>query len=191
MDRLTPSAYEKFISDLISNLRLRHDIRDIGDGLRNRLIGASGVRHQIDVSFTEHIESATTLVLVECKSLRTGRAINLGHVKILKATADDLRLTNRTKLASIKAHIVSTVPLQTGAARYAQHYDIDAHIVGDQGNWAFKYGSVEQFGLALQGPGSVVTGTASVHRRCRACGNLFPPLSNEKVCAKCEAANAA
>jgi hypothetical protein len=191
MDRHSPSTYEKFIADLIGNLRCRHDITDIKYGSKNRLIGASGVMHQIDVSFTEHIESATTLVLVECKSLRTGRAINLGHVKILKATADDLSLINRAKLASVKSHIVSSVPLQSGAARYAQHYGIDSHLVGDQGNWAFKYGSVAQFGLALQGSGSVVTGTASRHRRCRACGNLFPPVSDEKVCAKCEAASAA
>lgn len=187
MERLSPSAYEEFIADLIGNLRLRHDITDIKYGPNNRLIGASGVKHQIDVSFIEHMPDAATLVLVECKSLRAGRAINLGHVKILKATADDLESINGATPESVAAHIVSSVPLQSGAARYAQHYRIGAHLVGDQGNWTFKYGSVGQFGLALQSSSAVVTGTASILRRCSACGNQFTAVSNEKLCATCGA----
>jgi hypothetical protein len=185
MNRLGPSAYEEFIAQLVANLRVRHDIGDIKSGAKNRQVGASGVKHQIDVSFRETIIGQEKLVLIECKSLKTGRAVNLGHVKILKATADDMLGISQSS-PPVELHLISSVPLQAGAARYAKHYLIQTHVVGDQGNWSFKYGSVAQFGLALQASAAVVAGTASIHRTCSACGTHFQPIASERECSACQ-----
>jgi hypothetical protein len=122
-------------------------------------------------------------VLVECKSLKSDRRVNLGHVKVLKATADDLKDSPAPE--PIEAHIVSSVALQSGAATFARFYGIHFHVVSDGPNWAFKYGQVVQVGLALAADSASVQGVATIHRRCSDCSSTFVPLGSERVCPIC------
>lgn len=164
MERRSPSSYEEFIAELITNLAAIRSVTNIGSGAKNRLTGSSGVRHQVDVSFTLADAEPPQLVVVECKSLRTGAAVNLGQVKVLKATIDDLASLG-THPARIVGVLVSSAPLQAGAAKFARHYGLQSHVVSDGPNWVFKWESMLQTGLALQASAATISGQASVVRR--------------------------
>ncbi len=184
MSRRSPTDYEKFLAELVTNLKVRHSVNSVGCGQKNKLRGVSGVQHQVDVSFIDHDHPGPKLVLVECKSFRSGKAVNLGQVKILKATLDDLK-GSPDYPAMIVAHMISSVPLQAGARDYASHYGILSQLVSDGPNWVFRYGQMLQLGLGIRAESATVQGEATIHRRCRACHSMFYPAGHELHCASC------
>lgn len=77
--------YERFISSLVEDIKKSgRDIRDRNYGRRNVVKGASGQKHQIDVSFYDYSFPEPTIVLIECK--RVADPVPLSVVKIAKAT---------------------------------------------------------------------------------------------------------
>ncbi len=65
---MTPSEYERLVADIVEGIRAadqRLTQLTIKSGSRNRIQGASGYKHQIDVSL--HQDQPKTVYLVECK----------------------------------------------------------------------------------------------------------------------------
>lgn len=184
MSRRSPSEYEKFLAELVNNLKARHAVECVGWGQKNRLRGRSGVRHQVDVSFIDKDGPEPKLVLIECKSFRSGKAVNLGQVKVLKATLDDLK-GDPSHPSIVVAHMISSVPLQSGAHAYASHYDILSQLVSDGPSWVFRYGQMLQLGLEIQAEAATIHGKASKHRHCEACHTIFAPTGSEVHCQNC------
>lgn len=116
MARRTPSEYENFIASLAEKLNDVYQVGSVGSGPRNRLRGKSSVNHQIDVSFIDRSSSTPELVVIECKNLRTGKAVQLGDVKILKATIDDIA-GHPGHPSVIRGILVSTTPKGRGQQR--------------------------------------------------------------------------
>lgn len=186
MSRRTPTDYEKFISMVVENLKPRYAVDSVSWGSKNRLQGRSGVFHQIDVSFIDRSFGEPKLVLFECKSLRSGKRVNLGQIKTLKSTIDDLTGCPQYP-HSISAHMISSAPLQSGALAYSKFYGIGSQLVSDGLNWTFRYERMLQVGLDLQGAGAKILGTANIQRKCRTCQNMFCPVGSEIICSHCSA----
>lgn len=184
MSRRSPTEYEKFLAELVSNLKARHAVECVGWGQKNRLRGRSGIWHQVDVSFIDKDEAEPKLVLIECKSFRSGKAVNLGQVKVLKATLDDLKGAPHYP-SVVVAHMISSVPLQAGAHAYASHYEIMSQLVSDSPNWVFRYGKMLQLGLEIQAEKATLHGQAAKYRRCKVCHTIFAPSGNEVHCQNC------
>lgn len=151
------ARYEEFVAGLARTLLCNRDASDVRCGLRNRLVGSSGVRHQLDVSFVDRSSSPHTLVVVECKYIR--QPIKLAHVKVLKATINDLARTN----VAVKGILVSLRGAQRGAIDYAKHYDIGLQLLSDGSFYRFKYADLElvaSSGIASGGSYAVGHGLA-------------------------------
>jgi hypothetical protein len=162
MNRRSAVEYEQFLYELVENLRSRHVVDQANCGQKNRLLGCSGVLHQIDVSFIDRDGPEPKLVLLECKSFRSGKAVSLGQMKVLKATLDDLQGCPQHP-SLIEAHMISSVPVQAGAQKYARHYQIRSQVVSDGPNWVFSYGQMHQLGRALEAQAATISGQA-IHR---------------------------
>ncbi len=116
------AVYEALIAQLCAGINTSgRVISDLRTGRHCRERGASGQMHQIDVAFVDRTISPNHLVIVECKHLR--RLVNVGVVKIAKATKDDILATGNW--SSVDALVVSTVGFQRGAARLAHYWGID------------------------------------------------------------------
>lgn len=123
----TSDDYERFIAELIHNLEGTHRrITKLDYARFNSIRGISGQVHQIGVSFIDNNFSSPRLVVIECK--RLNKPIDLEHVKIVKATLDDILASGVTPDHAISL-IVITVGAREGARRYADYYGIriEAH----------------------------------------------------------------
>ena len=134
-------------------------------GQRNKIPGASGYEHQIDVSL-ECLGSSERrlLILCECKMWR--RSINVAAVLAFLGRIVDIQEVYQ---GDIEAHIITPFGPQSGARKVADHYKIQLDYAGkDVGNdvengWAFQvHGNVNIGAVtALLGdPGSEAKRTA-------------------------------
>lgn len=176
-------AYEKFIADLIDNIQgTNRNITDLGYGRQNTIEGVCGQPHQIDVSFVDNDFPNPTLVLIECKRF-TDDPIDLEHVKVLKATLDDI-LANPKTPNDANAIIATTVGARSGAQRFADYYGIQIEQVAHGPRYEFQYENVIQVGvmvtLKLSG-----CATAVLVRKCQSCGQRFEVKDNEMTCPQC------
>lgn len=140
---MTPSHYEKVVSDIAAGIQSgSSDLSDyrIGYGSRNRIQGASGYRHQIDVSLV----GPTEVYLIECKLW--GRKVGVGEVLTLVARAADVRdLNQRTHVQCILA---SNAGLTRGARKIAAHFGIQVEAVKSASEFGFKLGKNIHLGFA-------------------------------------------
>lgn len=185
------SEYEAFIEELVKGIKDEANknevikIEKIGFGRKNKLEGKSGINHQIDVSFVDNSNLVPKLIILECKNFNSRNKIQLGHVKILKATIDDIAASGNNP-GNVQGILISTSCVQSGAAIYAEYYKISLQIVSDGPNWNFQYGKILQFGLAMEAESAKVCGIAIHSRKCINCNQMFPPQGNEKTCEGCK-----
>jgi hypothetical protein len=84
---LTPTEYEKLVEEIAKGIiksapNLEHLV--IGSGRKNKITGASGYSHQIDLSLHE----SGRLFLIECK--RWARNIGVAEVLVLAGRRNDI-----------------------------------------------------------------------------------------------------
>ncbi len=177
------AVYEEFIAGLARTLLQPPSSLDVSSGLRNHIRGASGVRHQIDVSFEDATEPVPQLVLVECKHLN--EPVKLAHVKVLKATIDDIA-------GAVGGHhtvvgiLVSRKGAQRGAAEYARHYSVEIQQIESQREYDFAYRRWRVSGRAgAAHGGGHATAEGYGLRTCTTCGTAFRVRVVEQVCANC------
>ena len=167
----TAPDYESFIAGLVRDLLRKRRISNLRHGSKNRLTGRSGATHQLDVSFVDNELSPNALVVIECKCLT--KKIDLSHVKVLKATLDDL--LGASGNASVgKAMIVSTKGAQRGAKQYAKYYGLDVQSVSDGPAYTLSYQGLSLVAATGTSDGS---NSAQAHgvalRPCKVCGTTF------------------
>ena len=176
------AQYEAFVAGLARALLRNRDASEVRSGFRNHLAGASGVRHQIDVSFLDRSTTPHTLVVIECKHLR--RPVKLAHVKVVKATVDDL--AQRLPEETVKGVLVSLRGAQRGAIDYARHYNIDLQLVSDGSFYHFKYADLELIASSgLSSGHSHVSARGVALRACTVCGSEFESDGSLEVCPTC------
>jgi len=174
--------YERFVAALIENIKKSHrNIPDIGCGAKNTIKGVCGQYHQIDVSFIDHSFEKPTLVLIECK--RYKKPIDLEHVKILKATLDDILASDKMP-SDANAIIVTTSGTRVGAQRFADYYGIIIEVLPHSKNFTFRYENIIQAGISISLK-STDTASPTVLRKCSQCGERFEVIQNELVCPAC------
>ena len=139
-------AYERFVAALAENVQKSgRSISDLSSGANNKIVGASGQPHQIDVSFVDSSFPTPRLVLIECKY--HGRPIDNSVVKVLQATIRDI-LENPDTPADVSGIIVSSAPFQSGARTLGKHWSIDLHTVPPEPPFSFHYENILQESLA-------------------------------------------
>jgi len=187
MNKTLPYAdYESFISNLIDGIKTSkssgRDIRNIGYGKNNTLLGRSGQRHQIDVSFHDYNFDEPKIVLIECK--RVSLPIEISILKILKSTMDDIIGHDGVPHDGLGI-LVSTAPFRSGALRFAEYYNLKTEQVPHSNEYTFRYENFIQAGL-LNGVKLGDSCNADLFRYCINCGNRFLVKKNEKTCSQCK-----
>lgn len=149
---MTPSDYEKVVSDIASGIqRGAADLSDfrIGFGSTNRIQGASGYRHQVDVSLV----GPANVYLIECKLW--GRKVGVGEALTLAARAADVRGLSRS--TEVQCILASNAGLTRGAKKIAAHFGIQVEAVKSASEFGFKLGKNIHLGLV-----DSMTGSAQV-----------------------------
>ena len=116
---MTPTEYETLVGELVSEIA--SSFEDMagaiaGLGARNKITGASGFKHQIDVSLTV----APWLVLIECKQWRT--RVDVEPVLVLASRVADIRATRPEQ--KIWASLVT----QKGLVAMRQHLHVTSGL---------------------------------------------------------------
>ena len=128
--------YEKFIESLIKNIKdSGRKIEKLYSGRQNNLKGASGQKHQIDVSFFDYSFSKQTLVLIECK--RWKNTIRVFVPKIITYNCNDIKKIYKDY--DIKMLLVSTNDLQRGAKTIVDYEGIKFQKVNPEPPYGFSY----------------------------------------------------
>lgn len=179
--------YERFIAELARTMLRDQDCSAVATGSSNKVSGASGVSHQLDVSFLDRRSSPHTFVVIECKCL--GRNVELAHVKALQATVSDLAgLYGSQK--TVVGYLVSLKGAQPGAKAYAEHYNIGLQVVADGSFYTFKYADLRLIATSARASG---TSTAEAHsialRKCDLCGQTLQDLEQTSRCSQCAGIN--
>lgn len=152
MQKMHSHEYEKLVSSIVRDICNRtKDLQslDIGSGRKNKISGASGYRHQIDIS----MQDSNRLFIVECKCWR--RPIGVQEVLVLATRCIDI--SENVKEKTIHKIIVSNKPATAGANKLAEHFGVQLEIAN----------SVSEFGLRIgKHVTSFVTEVAVVQDEC-------------------------
>ena len=176
--------YESFISKLVENINnSNRNLKKIKHGSKNKINGASGQKHQIDVSFVDNSFKKPTLVLIECKRFFKD-TININHVKILKATLDDILHHPKNPNNAIALIITTTKNIRRGAKLFSKHYGIRIEKVNHSDSYEFQYENIIQIGSVVS---LIASGESHVaHRRkCKKCNKWFEMRNKKDKCQKC------
>lgn len=132
---LTAAEYEQLISEIAGGIcqsaQELHGLK-IGTGHKNRILGASGYSHQIDVS----LHDSGRIFLIECK--RWGKSIGVAEVLVLAGRARDIQVLSTE--CSVKAIIVSMRGASKGARLLAQQFDIAIEIAISASEFGLRIG---------------------------------------------------
>jgi len=147
-------SYEEFISQLLDGVKEHgRDVRNIESGRNNKILGASGCNHQIDVSFIDYSFEKPTLVLIECKNTPS-KPVEKVEVAAFKAIIDDV-LNENSSPEVILGIFAYAEKARSGAIKFAKHYNIQMEKTGMKPNFAFKYQDLVQVGIHLQSTSSL------------------------------------
>lgn len=159
-------------------------IDDIRFGRNNRVLGASGCFHQIDVSFIDRSCEDPTLVFIECKNTPS-KPIEKSQVATLSAIIEDLRKehSNKYKVIGLIAYADKA---RSGAIRFAEYANIQMEMTGIKPDFAFKYANLASVGFLMDATSSTDC-IANIIRACKICGKKFETYDNEIIhCNKCK-----
>ncbi|QKK01300.1 MAG: hypothetical protein HND55_00755 [Pseudomonadota bacterium] len=133
---MKPQEYESLvarvaqgITDSAAHLRKA----DIKLGATNKLIGASGFPHQVDVG----IRVDTDIYLVECK--RWKNKVGAEQILVLAARAKDVCEANPSH--NVHCILAATQGFTRGAFRLAKHFDIQLEIIKSPHEFGMKIGN--------------------------------------------------
>jgi hypothetical protein len=136
---MTPSQYEKMLHSIAQSaereIRKNNKFKEfsLGVGASNKITGASGFHHQIDVS----LKSESHLYLFECKLLSRAK-VSVELVLVLAARLTDIKKAHQH--LEVKATLVSSVGFTRGAEKLAIHFDIGREINRTDGNHGLQAG---------------------------------------------------
>ena len=131
---MKPDDYEILVAAIAASVAQRAEAVSEGGvryGRQNHWLGASGFRHQIDVS----IRGQERVLLVECKYWN--RRVSVEAVLVLQGRLDDIRPTLSFE---VEGAIISTIGFQSGARQVGQDFGIHCDLVRSAEEFGFKYG---------------------------------------------------
>jgi len=110
--------YEKRVSEIVDKLTADTQLKNgrINYGRKNYWEGASGHKHQIDVS----IHNNERCLLVECKCWKN--PISVGYILSLLGRVSDISSNKNYKNIRFKGIVVCPHGLQSGAKKVVDHY---------------------------------------------------------------------
>lgn len=132
---MTPPEYEKVVAEIIRGILSKGDsLKElpIRYGNKNRLIGASGYKHQIDVSF----DPSDKLYIVECK--RWKKRIGVAEILVLASRARDIENAYPGKV--VTAIIASQVGATKGAMLLAKFFKIEISVAKSEYKFGLRLG---------------------------------------------------
>jgi hypothetical protein len=149
-------AYENHIARIVESIQQSHrKLDNLGWGRSNKLQGACGCKHQVDVSFIDRDKEPPCLVIIECKNWDDRYPVELRQVKELKSTFDDL-LAHDLALENGFAMLVYTGKIRKGAKIFADYYNINLQRVGEPPNFVFKYEDIILAGVSIVAKASII-----------------------------------
>jgi hypothetical protein len=127
------SDYERLVRDLVE--KLPHVSKALGDtliagGHQNKIMGASGFPHQIDVS----LKTNRTLLLFECKYWAD--SVDVEPILVLTSRVADIRAANAD--LKVEAGVVSTKPATSGAQVIACYFGVQLDVVSTPREYALR-----------------------------------------------------
>ena len=140
---MTPDEYENVVAGIVSGIcQSAPELGGLrlGSGRANRLPGASGYKHQIDVS----LSGSENIYLVECK--RWEHKIGVDEVMVLAARATDIIQANSG--VTFQAILASTVGATRGAKTLANYFQIQLEIVRSAHEFGMRIGKNVRVGIA-------------------------------------------
>ena len=140
MGRLSPAEYEELVHDLVDGLGVAFGDGALRGGKANRLCGASGYRHQIDVS----IHLPEKIILIECK--RFNRPVAVHHALTLAARLQEIREANPSCM--VTASLVSTQAVTAGSLKIAKHSEFSIDQVTSLAEYAITILRTHYVGVA-------------------------------------------
>ena len=129
------AEYEQLVSEIAEGIcQSAPELHGLvpGSGHKNRISGASGYRHQIDVSLKE----SARMFLIECK--RWKKRIGVAEVLVLAGRASDIQACSTG--CSVKAIMVSMCGASEGAWQLAKHFGIDIETAQSASEFGLRIG---------------------------------------------------
>jgi hypothetical protein len=130
---MTDREYETLVHRLVDELAQSTGScadAQVNGGCQNKVIGASGFSHQIDVS----LHAGSTVVLVESKLWLA--PVDAEAVLTLAARLVDIRAANPT--ATVHASLVSTKGVTRGAEQLARYFGVSLDVVANEREYAIR-----------------------------------------------------
>ena len=137
------AEYEQLVSEIAEGIcQSAPDLHRLalGSGHSNRIFGASGYSHQIDVSLQE----TGRIFLIECK--RWKDRIGVAEVLVLAGRASDIKACSPE--CSVAAILVSMRGASQGAQQLAQHFGIAIEIATSASEFGLRIGKFAHQGLS-------------------------------------------
>jgi hypothetical protein len=146
-------------------------------GSSNKWVGASGFKHQIDVSF----ESPQDIVLVECK--KWASTVDVPAFLTFFARVLDIKPKHEDK--TVHGKIVTNREFDPGVKQLAAYYKIHLDLVRNASEFALHFKDFGVVGVADSGSG--INTVAKINRQCSTCGRelVLTPDGNSYVCPYC------
>lgn len=181
--QLTGAEFEELVAKLVRALtvsvsRLAHV--EIHAGSTNRLSGASGYSHQIDLSMND--EAQARLFIVEAKCWK--EVVGVDAVLTLASRQADIQAHHPG--LKVHASIVSTRPVSRGAAKLAKHFGIGTDTVATEAEFGLTFADQHFVGL-VERVHLKDEASAELWRPCSACGKQFAAEPTGRHCAACSA----
>ena len=142
--------YEVFVEKLAQRIANSKDIEISGPpkfGTKNKIIGASGFPHQIDVSIEYRSQDGQNrLKLVECK-LRSKENIHIEEMLIFHARIKDIQ-QNVGDIILVEGNMFTTLGYSKPAQIYADFYQIATNTLqNDLEAWSVSFADQVVIGL--------------------------------------------
>jgi len=154
---MTSSEYENLVSTLIVELTRGPGALgrvEVGSGRKNKIAGASGFRHQVDVS----LKADWGLLLFDCKYWTD--PVDAEAVLVMASRLADVRVANSE--LEVKAGIVSTKSPTIGAEVLARYFGVQLDVVSTPREYALRIRERFFLGLTEPLPVSLSEGAAIV-----------------------------
>jgi hypothetical protein len=155
---MNSTDYEKLVAELAHNLVSKSNsnpLVEIGWGSKNRIAGASGFKHQIDVSVSDPIRT----LLIECKYWK--RPINAEASLAFAARVIDIG--DNDKKREVRGRIVTTYSVTNGVHQIANYFNLGVDRVLSAQEYSMRIWNRVGIGLA-EGARAGDTFTANVRK---------------------------
>ena len=141
MPKLSGADYEKLVHELVSTFRQAPGMENyaIGAGTRNRMVGASGYRHQIDLS----LESSERIFLLELKHYLS--SVGVAELLVLAARLQDISAANKHKL--VRALLVSKRKPSRNVPPLAQFFSVQVEVVESAHAYGLSFANLHFVGI--------------------------------------------